>query len=267
MQTELLENIHSQDEGINALSAVMNINTEMFSNLISNIGNTDVVSKVNEILACIGPVVEENNGRLTNISEKGIIAVFEANCEKAVKCAVTICQLFAHREDIRYSLDDLEIGINFGLVRTSTVGYGDFHMPMTISEGADFARYLSTITSKYNAHILITDAVAKRIPNFAGRFNTRRLGKFHISAENRDEIVYDVFDGDLMENKNSKRRGKLFFETGVDLFSEGNYLQARSYFIELIKADRNDSAAKQYLFLCDRCLSDNGEVSKYLEVW
>ena len=269
MQAATLERVQSPDEGMSALYAVMNINSGVFSNIISNIGDTDVISKVNEMLGYIGPIVKDNSGQLTNVSENGIIAVFEANCENAVKCAVSICQSFAHRDDKRFGLDDLAIGINFGLVRTSTVGYGDFSMPMTISEGAGFARFMSEICGKYNSHILITESVAQRITNFNGRFNNRRLGKFHISSENKDEVVFDVFDGDTLDSKNSKRRGKLFFETGVDVFSAGNYMQARSYFIELLKADRNDTAAKQYLFLCDRCLSEqNGsDTSKYIEVW
>ncbi len=269
MQSATLERVQSQDESKKALSAVMNIYSGIFSNLISNISNTDVISKVNEMLGYIGPIVRDNNGQLTNVSENGIIAVFEANCENAVKCAVSICQSFAHREDESFGLNDLAIGINFGLVRTSTVGYGDFSMPMTISEGAGFARFMSSICMKYHSHILITESVASRISNFNGRFNNRRLGKFHISADDSDEVVYDVFDGDAIDSKNSKRRGKLFFETGIDVFSAGNYMQARSYFIELLKADRNDTAAKQYLFLCDRCLSeqDGADKTKYIEVW
>ncbi len=267
MQTATAEKVQSTDVSKKALFAVMNIYSGMFSNLISNIGDTDVISKVNEMLGYIGPIVSDNNGQLTNVSENGIIAVFEANCESAVKCAVSICQRFSHIEDERFSLDDLAIGINFGLVRTSTVGYGDFSMPMTISEGAGFARFLSSICGKYNSHILITESVAQRITNFNGRFNNRRLGKFHISSENKDEVVYDVFDGDIIESKNSKRRGKLFFETGIDVFSSGNYMQARSYFIELLKANRNDTAAKQYLFLCDRCISEQEGLNKYIEVW
>ena len=85
----------------------------------------------------------------------------------------------------------------------------------------------------------------------------------------REELIYDVFDSDPTDSKYSKRRSRIAFETGVDLFLQGKYAQARSYFIELLKLDRNDVTAKRYVFMCDRAVSSDTQPkeAKYLEIW
>jgi hypothetical protein len=59
------------------------------------------------------------------------------------------------------------------------------------------------------------------------------------------------------------------FEKGVELFAERKYDQARLHFVEVLKADRQDLAAKEYVYLCDKCA--NGEEGfaqrTYLEIW
>lgn len=262
-------NKYKSEETVKVLAAVMNISTETFSNIILNMSDTDVISQVNAMLSYIGPIIDENKGRITQVSENGIVAVFELGCENAVKCAITICQRMVGSGKESESFKDLSVGINFGLVCTSSVGYGDFRMPMTISEGTNIARQLSYAAHKYNSRILISESVASHIADINGRYSIRRLGNIYISNDEKSECVYDVYDGDLIDEKNRKRRSKLFFETGVDLFLQGNHLQARSYFIELIKSNRDDRAAKQYLFLCDRCMSEDVDEihKKNIEVW
>jgi len=63
------------------------------------------------------------------------------------------------------------------------------------------------------------------------------------------------------------QRSKLFFETGVKLFEEQKYDTARSYFIELIKSDRNDSASREYLYLCNSIINGESEKVKNIEIW
>ena len=63
--------------------------------------------------------------------------------------------------------------------------------------------------------------------------------------------VYDIYDGDAPEQKQGKRRTRLIFEQGVDRFVHGSYKEARIYFVEVLKADRYDLAARAYLYLCD----------------
>ena len=142
-------------------------------------------------------------------------------------------------------------------------------MPLLISETIDTTVDLSTNAHKYNSRILITSDVASRLTGVRNNYNNRRLGKIYHSSTETSEEIYDVYDGDPADTKYSKMRSRLFFETGVDLFLKGSYLEARSYFIEILKVDRNDSAAKHYVFKCDNCIAGAcSELEKqYIEIW
>ena len=149
------------------------------------------------------------------------------------------------------------------------MGYGEVINHNTISDGVSVARRLCEEASRYDSHILITNTAAQRIRSFRSRFSSRKLGLFCSVQKNREEMIYDLFDSDPTELKYRKRRSHLVLETGVNLFLEEKYAQARVYFIELLKFDRSDKVAKKYVYLCDRFLSGEADpaTEKYLEIW
>lgn len=254
--------------GTGTASPVLNISTGSLSDLITNMRDGEIFSYVNSLLEIIGPVIDQNGGRLVGVeSDSGFTAVF-SDCGSALKSAVTMCQYTATGRNCDPRFSGLTIGITRGAVYSGNVGYGGYRMPLVISECTKFAVFLRSVTEKYNSRILISENVADGIPDFFGGYNSRRLGKVVSQKKGSAEFIYDVFDGDGIDVKNAKRRGKLFFETGVKMFLEKKYDAARSYFIELIKSYRNDSAAKEYFLLCDKCLSgDEPEGRNYLEIW
>ena len=69
------------------------------------------------------------------------------------------------------------------------------------------------------------------------------------------ERIFDIFDGDTTDIRNRKRKTRMLFEKGVRLFMAREFAEARSYFIEVLKADRDDKAAREYVFLCDKYYS------------
>ena len=233
------------------MAAVINMNAAPLSELVTKIDGEGLFAYVNDMLSYIGPAAAEHGGCLTGISDTGVSAVFAESCEDALMSSVTICQRIAGNPNDYFNFTDFAVGISYGAVYTDRVGYGDWQIPLTISECTRMAYLLRSLAVKYRAHILITERAAAEIPDFFSKFSTRCLGHFPAREIGDDQIIYDVFDGDPIDVKNSKRRSKLFFETGVRLLEEKNWESARSYFIELIKNDRGDRAAKEFLYLCD----------------
>ena len=266
---ENLLKLHSEKKSdISVMTPVLNVGAGSLSEMITKTGGAEIFTYVNDMLECIGPVVDKNKGRFVGLEDSGFTALFEGSCDDALKSAVSMCQYAANNTNRRFRFSELTVGISCGTVYSGSVGFGDYSLPLVISECTRTAAYLRNIAEKYNARILITESAADNIPNFFSEFNSRRLGKILYHKNGQSEFIYDVFDGDSIDVKNAKRRGKLFFETGVDKFIEGKYDVARSYFIELIKSYRNDSAAKEYLLLCDKCLNERASSERsYLEIW
>ena len=207
------------------------------------------------ILNCVAPLAEKFGGKIARVSDAGIAVIFENGCEKALNCAIGICADGALQSG---NMPDagVTIGIHYGTVSMGTLGSGSFRTFIAISTDNSITRSISRLAVDCRARILITETAASRIRDFGNRYTARRLGLIHSRYRNVDMDLYDVFEGDSVDSKYRKRRSKIFFEKGVDLFLSGNYMQARSYFIELLKFDRNDGPAKEYVFKCDSCIAD-----------
>ena len=65
------------------------------------------------------------------------------------------------------------------------------------------------------------------------------------------EKIYDVFDGDDNDMRNRKRQTRMVFESGIQLYTEQKFEEARQHFIEVLKSDRYDLAAKEYVYRCE----------------
>lgn len=257
----------NRNDSREVMAAVVSINAADLAELVTLARGDGLFRYVDDLLRCIGPAVEEYRGRLVGVSQSGVSAVFEQSCEDALMSSVTVCQRIASSKNEYFRFSDFAVGISYGAVYTDDVGYGSFRVPLTISECTRAAGRLQSAAGKYNAHILIGESAAAQIPDFLTKFNTRRLGSILSRDTGEAQLFYDVFDGDPIDTKNSKRRSKLFFETGVKLFEEQQYEAARSHFIEIIKSDRSDRAAKEYLYTCDSIVNGETDKIKNIEIW
>ena len=247
-------------------AAIMNIRIEYSD---ENLKRGDKkIEALTQVLALAAPGISGNGGMITSVSESGIDAVFENGADKALSTAFE----FFTASDGNLSSQErsrLFIGIHWGTVYLAKLSCGSFTTPVAISEDVLVARMLSASAKSYDSRIMISGAATQRIHSFENRFNCRRLGLILNGRTGKELNIYDLFDSDPTDLKYGKRRGRLVFETGVKLFLQGEYLQARAYFIEILKYNRNDKTARKYIFMCDKALSDEkpADGCKYLEVW
>ncbi len=151
--------------------------------------------------------------------------------------------------------DELWKGITFGLTYGSVIlgalGGGGHYAVMTMSHESSVSKYLQRSAAKYSASILVTERLLEHDPTIMSKYTCRLLGKFYFNRLKKALKVYDFYDGDKIDVRTAKRKTALLFDKGVSLFLAGDFAQARSYFIEVIKANRMDKAARIYLSLCD----------------
>lgn len=247
-------------------AAIMNIRIAFSENTPEHGGNKiEILSQVFNMAA---PVVIRNRGKLTRVAEDGIEAVFGNSTERALACALDMFNGIPTAGGSGQQ-PEISVGIHTGTVFFSNLSYGEFSVPVAISDVAYVAHKLSEAASRYNARILMSQTAVSRVRSFETRFNSRKLGKIYLQRSDSEDMIYDVFDSDPTNLKYRKRRSRLVFETGVTLFLNGEYHQSRNYFIELLKYDRNDKTAKDYVLLCDKAISGKPleKREKYLEIW
>ena len=124
---------------------------------------------------------------------------------------------------------------------------------------------MRAIGNRYDAKIVVTSSFLDQIENSAGKFNYRLLGCLLFEESGEIQKIYDVFDGDTLEIRNKKRKSKMVFEKGVDLFAKQKLPEARQHFIEVLKMAPGEKAAKYYLLRCDQYLNSACERNIFIE--
>lgn len=190
-------------------------------------------------------------GMVDRFVEGGVQLLFMNNEDCAMGAVGAAIQV---REEL---LKDEEMwkGMTFGMTYGHVIlgvigGVGQYNV-MSMSHEAAIAKFLQRAAAKYSASILAGERLMERDPAIRSKYSCRLLGKFYFSAIKKSIKVYDLYDGDEISVRTAKRKTALLFDKGVSLFLAEDFVQARSYFIEVLKANRTDKAARTYLSLCD----------------
>lgn len=232
-------------------AVILHENIVGFEELIHKTEIKEVYRLVNQTLFLSIPVIDKKNGIIDSFRDAGAVALFTGQVQDGLDAAISICEEITKFDDWeRYQ--NFAVGLSYGTVMAGIVGYGKRLSVLTLSTYMRLGEFLQKAAPGYYARILAAGSYAEKIGGFEKHYNHRLLGLFYIRETNSTEKVFDIFDGDRTSIRNSKRKTKMLFEKGVGLFIAREFAQARGYFIEVLKADRNDKAAREYVFLCDK---------------
>lgn len=250
---------------------VMSFNLYEFQSMIRYMDSEEMFNFVNNVLRHVIPLVSENQGVIEKFKDGGFTAFYDQQCELALKTGISICEKMETMNRFsRFGIDkqvSCSIGITYGSVMLGIVGHDSRMSAITISQQTKVADYLQTLAPKYHSHIIITGTASNHIVNFEQTYHYRWLGFLKNSSTGKLERFYDVYDGDLEEDKRLKMLTKEVFERGVELYCAKKFYEARSAFVEVLKLFRKDSAAREYLYRCNQYyqLEDVSEIEIYVE--
>ncbi|MDE6627683.1 MAG: HAMP domain-containing protein [Lachnospiraceae bacterium] len=242
--------------GVNTMLTIFSLQLADFDRSIRSKNTTEMITDINRVLNACVPVVVEQKGMVENFQNAGFNVVFDNGCRAALLSAVTICQKLNWMvKEKQLDRNQVGIGIAYGEVMLGIVGQESRMAAITVSQYRDTACWLQGVAERYQAHILITQTAAERIPDFFETYHSRTLGFLYNTYTGYTDRVYDVYDGDFTEDIESKNETKELFERGVELYCTRDFSGARKQFIEVLKRFRRDRAAKEYLYLCDKYIS------------
>lgn len=253
-----IEEVRLGDE-TSGMFTVFSFQMTNFDRTIRQKNNREMLAAINQVLKMCVPLVADRDGMVENFQYAGFTALYDGDCEAALKSAVDICRSL-NRTVGEETLNKTSpaIGITYGEVDLGIVGQEKRMAAVTVSQYRDMALWLQNIAESVQSHILITQAAADQISGFHKKYRVRFLGFLHNTYTGLRERIYDVYEGDSEEELNKKDDTKKQFEEGVELYCVGNYVEARQRFIAVLKHFRRDRAAKEYLYLCDRRLTGKG---------
>lgn len=248
-------------------SVIMRINMVDLTGLVHSRKANEVFSFINRIMGQIIPIVYSYEGMVDEFRGGGFSALFREKYEQALTASVAICENINKIDGQDLKPESVTIGLYYGPVMIGVVGHERRMTVLTLSEAKEFAGTLRVIGIRYAAKIVVTTKYLNQIGDRAGKFNYRLLGYILIRETGTVEKVYDVFDGDVAEIRNKKRKTKMVFEKGIELFAEQKWPEARRHFIEVLKLAPADKAAKDYLLRCDEYLNSECERSIFIQIF
>lgn len=249
----------------------MYINNCNFLEIIHSMRAKEVFMFINKFLNRAVPIIYENGGVIESFQEAGMNILILEEYENTLSLAVSLCELLNELklENREGFYGDFSIGLSFENVILGVVGHEKrMSMSALSADAPGLSKWLLSIAGKYYSKIIAPDLCLDKIGEVRDRFNMRLLGCIYITATGRMHKIYDIFEGDTPETRNLKRQTKIAFEKGVSLYLKGIYQEARKYFIEVLKTDNKDRAAREYIYLCEKAREQGrGTQKMYIEKW
>lgn len=248
-------------------ATVLNCTVGAFDSIARSLRSKEMFRLINQVLAKLVPVIDRTGGLVDRFDRAGLLAIYTDRPEKALDAAVRLCQRLREAElaETKGAPLDFHVTLSAGPAMIGIVGADQRLEAMTISEHTSFTGFLRPLAASYGAAVLMTGSAAALIPDFAARYHARTVGFVQMRTLNRLERLFDVYDGDGETVRRLKDETKKTFEKGVALFCSHEYYDARLAFIEVLKRNREDKAAKNYLYLCDTYYRQNSGTEQ--NVW
>lgn len=248
-------------------AAVLAAGAGEFEAFQRNAKGEELYAVINRMMHIMIPAVGERDGVVDRMEDAGITAFYTSGCEAALRSAIAICENASRFRGMTEFMPDLQIGVTYGSVRVGIVGQGNRAAAATISEVIPYTEYLRKLALKYGAPILISKRAADQIPNFGNAYHSRMIGYVLITMSGGMEPVYDVFEGDFDGQRRKKEETGPLFAAAMEDYLAGRYYEARQKFAGVLKNNKEDKAAREYIYRCDTYyrLEAASEIEIYLD--
>ncbi|MBQ3076565.1 MAG: HAMP domain-containing protein [Clostridia bacterium] len=210
----------------------------------------ELFDNINEVTERAAGIISAQGGMILSFAHNGFDALFDPDSSAPVSAAVAIRQeiIAVNRERSRRQLSPvtLHITLDSGEVLLGVVGDEKRMQATAISSSFNTARMLDALFNRFEANILCTE----RIEHWTEGYGSRYIGKTHDGSQLIR--VYEIYDGDPYTVRQGKAESDKAFSEGVYTLYSGDYAAAKRIFMEIVRRNSGDGAARHYLYLADR---------------
>ncbi|MBS0617024.1 MAG: HAMP domain-containing protein [Spirochaetes bacterium] len=224
-----------------------------FTSLSEKMSPYENFAFINSFLKRMGPIVRNNHGIIDKYIGDAIMALFSDQPESALKTAI---EMFVemqdynlHRKEQSFEPIDMGVGIHMGNIMVGTVGESERMDGTVIGDSVNLASRLEGLTKTYGAHILISEATFRLIPN-RSKYQSRFLDRVIVKGKSEPVPIWEILDGKNDERTELKFIHRARFEEAVHLFHAGDTTTAFRIFQELSVLNAADTTTLLYIERC-----------------
>ncbi|MBI5005660.1 MAG: guanylate cyclase [Nitrosomonadales bacterium] len=208
---------------------------------------------INSYLSQMEPVISRHHGIIDKYIGDAIMALFERGADEAVSGAIAMLERLSYynagRERAGYAPVQIGIGLNTGMVMIGTVG-GINRMDSTvIGDAVNLTARLEEATKTYHSPLIISQNTLYDLTD-AGKYDIRFLDRIRVKGKSQPLSIYEVFDNNPAELRESKRQGLALFEKAVAYYHMQDIVKAVPLLKRCIEIAPEDYPALIYLERC-----------------
>ncbi|MFS0726564.1 HAMP domain-containing protein [Paenibacillus sp. 1P07SE] len=239
----------------NKKMAILICNMRGFDAFSAKLSTEETFGFINSFLKRFGPIIRENGGFISRYQGPGMLTMFPDDASAAVRAAVQIRRTLDHynsqRTGVGYEPIEINISLHYGDVMLGIIGEEQRIESSVVSSHVALALELEKTAEKLGSNILLTQEAMNSIRRgFVGA--SRKLGALEMNGRQESVELYDLYEADPESLKRLKHETKQQFEKSIQWFRSGKFYDAREGFVEVVRRNRYDLAAKLYFFESDR---------------
>lgn len=224
-----------------------------FTPLSESMTPTENFEFINSYLGQMEPVISRYHGIIDKYIGDTIMALFEKGADDAVSGAIAMLERLdyynAGRIRAGYEPINVGIGLNTGVVMIGTVG-GINRMDSTvIGDAVNLTSRIEEATKTYHAPLIISQNTLYDLVE-PTKFDIRFLDRIRVKGKSQPLSIYEVFDNNPEELRNSKRETLEIFEKAVAYYHLKDAEKAIPLLRKCIDISPEDFPA---LFYLERC--------------
>jgi len=225
-----------------------------FTSLSESMSPQENFNFLNSYLVQMEPVITAHGGFIDKYIGDGIMALFPASPDAALRCGLAMLERLEEynqgRQRAGYRPIRIGIGINTGIVILGTVGGASRMDGTVIGDAVNLAARLERLTKEYRVSILISEYTLYSLdePNL---WLIRFLDRTHVRGKQDNQSVYEVFNGDPIPLREAKTKTLNAFEQALAYYHLDDLQTARERLVACLAIAPDDAAARVYLERCD----------------
>jgi adenylate cyclase len=208
-----------------------------FTPLSERLNPSQLIAFVNRFLDRITKPVARQGGVIDKFIGDAVLCIFEGDdsAQRAVACGIEMLgevkTFNAEEGRLKDQSVQIGIGLHFGPVILGTIGSSERMDSTVLGLTVNLAKRLEEITKKIGVDMIISDQVAKRLPD-GNHYRLRDLGEAWVKGALSPLTIFEVFDHDPPEVRDLKDRVRHILTEGVGLVRTGHLEAALAKFQE-----------------------------------
>lgn len=227
--------------------SVMFTDIRRFTTLAEGMSPAQTFDFLNDYIARMGPIIQENRGVVNHYLGDGMMALFPGRPHDAVRAAIGIQQ-----EMRRFNVDRAAqgaapvatgIGLHTGDLIMGILGDRYRLNGNVVSDTVNIAARLETLTAQSGIGIAASAAVVADLPDELSR-ESRPLTRVQVVGKSQAIDVHEIFSGEDGPTIAAKQASRDAFTAAQLQFRAGDFAQARATFEAISAESPNDHAAR-----------------------